>query len=259
MRALARAVVAREGVLVIAHRGASAEAPENTLHAFRRGIDAGADLIELDYRHAKDGRPHVCHDATLDRTTDAVRHWGASKHAIAERTSGELRALDAGGWFHPTFRGATLPSLAEALRVIQDGGMALIERKTGDAQTLAKLLVDRGLVERVVVQAFDWRFLAACRKELPGLSLGALGSKELTPERLAQIGQTGAGVVGWNHEYVDARCVARVHGKGLKLWVYTVDDPARALALRALGVDGIITNRPAAIRKALDAAAGEQR
>lgn len=259
MKALASDVVARPGVLVIAHRGASADAPENTLHAFRRALDARADLVELDYHHTQNGEPYVFHDKTLERTTDAVTRWGRKRLAIADHTDHDLRELDAGAWFDPRFRGARIPHLGMALDVIQEGALTLIERKAGDAPTLLRLLARRGCSERVVVQSFDWRFLAACRAENPRLVLAALGSKALTPERLEQIEQTGAAVVGWNHKHVDAQVVEAVHGRGWKLWVYTVDAAQRAQALAALGVDGIITNRPAEIRAALAADGHTQR
>ncbi len=251
MSALARDVVARKGVLVIAHRGASADAPENTLPAFRRALDGGADLVELDYHHTRDGEPYVFHDKTLDRTTDAVARWGGTGLLLADRTADELAALDAGSWFHSRFRGTRVPHLGSALDVIQDGALTLIERKAGDAPTLLDLLAKKQCMEHVVVQSFDWRFLAACRDREPRLVLGALGSKALTTERLDQIEQTGARVVGWKDEDVDAAAVEAVHARGLKLWVYTVDSDQRARALAALGVDAIITNRPAAIRAAL--------
>ncbi|MDJ0523459.1 MAG: glycerophosphodiester phosphodiesterase family protein [Planctomycetota bacterium] len=251
MKAPAREVVGREGVLVIAHRGASASAPENTLHAFRRALDAQADLVELDYHHSRDGEPCVFHDKTLDRTTDAVARWGGEKLPLSARTTRELRELDAGAWFAERFRGAVIPDLGAALDVIQDGSTTLIERKAGDAGTLVALLERKALLQHVVVQAFDWEFLAACRARAPHLVLGALGSRELSQARLDRIHGIGVAVVGWNHRYVDAAAVEAVHARGLKLWVYTVNDADRARELVALGVDGVITDRPAAIRTAL--------
>lgn len=260
VNALARDLIAREGTLVIAHRGASADAPENTLPAFRRALADAADLVELDYHHTKNGEPYVLHDKTLDRTTDAVARWGGEHIALAEKTDRELRELDAGAWFHARFRGTRIPHLGAALDVIQRaGGTALIERKSGDAETLVALLVRRGALEHVVVQSFDWRFLLACRKLDPRLVLVALGSKAVTAERLAQLEQVQPTAVGWSHEYLDAAAVKALQGGTWKLWAYTVDDPQRALELKSLGVAGIITNRPATIRAALAAGAAEKR
>ncbi|MDF1702056.1 MAG: glycerophosphodiester phosphodiesterase family protein [Planctomycetota bacterium] len=256
MRPRAREIVARGGVLVIAHRGASADAPENTLRAFRLGLEAGADLVELDTRHSADDVPMVFHDKDLGRTTDAVSVWGKGKLRFEERTQAELERLDAGSWFDPRYAAGTIhiPTLAQALDVIQPEGTTLIERKTGDAATLLTLLEERGAVERVVVQAFDWPFLAACRARSPKLVLAALGSRALPPARLEEAVAAGASVMGWNHKHVNAALVRRVHERGLKLWVYTVNDDRRALELVALGVDGLITDRPAGIRQALQRA-----
>jgi hypothetical protein len=118
--------------LIIAHRGYSKLAPENTLPAFRLGLGARADLIELDYYHTQDGIPAVLHDRTLDRTTDAQALWGGKEVSLHDRTSAQIKLLDAGRWFAPAFAGTRLPTLREALDVIQSGSMTLMEGKGGD-------------------------------------------------------------------------------------------------------------------------------
>jgi glycerophosphoryl diester phosphodiesterase len=115
----AEALIELSRPLVIAHRGYSQFAPENTLPAFQLGLRAGADLVELDYHHTKDGVPIVIHDADLDRTTDATNRWGGSKLNVTAYTAAELQALDAGTWFSPNFTGTKLPTLAEAVAHIQ--------------------------------------------------------------------------------------------------------------------------------------------
>jgi glycerophosphoryl diester phosphodiesterase len=247
----AAALVAREGVLVIAHRGASSSAPENTLPALRAGVEGGADLVELDYHHTRDGQLVVFHDRTLDRTTDAVRRWGGKDIALAGRELQELRELDAGAWFDPRFSGTRIPTLAEALDVVQADSVTLIERKAGDASSLLALLAERGETAQVVVQAFDWDFLADCRRQSSEVVLGALGSKALTAEKLDRIRALGAAVIGWNHEHVTPALVRAAHEHGLKVWVYTVNDPERARALVAQQVGGIITDAPVEISAAL--------
>ncbi len=161
-------------------------------------------------------------------------------------------------WFDAKFAGTPIPTLAEALDTIQNGSMTLIERKTGDAATCVKLLKDKNLLDQVVVQAFDWDFLADCHRIAPELVLGALGHKELTPERLEALAETGASVVGWEDKHTTPASIAALHDRGCKAWVWTVDDPQRALELVQAGIDGIITNRPAEIRRAI-AAAGAAR
>lgn len=256
-------LIARPGPLVIAHRGFSRQAPENTLPAFRLALAARADLVELDYHHAADGVPVVLHDSTLDRTTDATNRWAATNLPVRLRRVDELASLDAGRWFAPAFAGVRVPTLVEALETIQAGGAALIERKAGDAETLVNLLRARGWLGQVVVQSFDWDFLRAARRLAPDLILGALGppstrsgrkltdeEKVLTPEYLAEIRALGAQLVVWNRQ-VTAAAAAHARAAGLRVWVYTINDPAEAAALVALGVDGIITDDPAAVRARL--------
>lgn len=250
-------LIAAPRPLVIAHRGWSGIAPENTLPAFQLALEAEADLVELDYHHSADGVPVVMHDTTLARTTDAAARWPGGGLAVAARTLEEMRTLDAGAWRHARFAGTAVPTLAEALALIQPAGMTLIERKAGDAATLARLLREHALVNRVVVQSFDWAYLRALHAELPDQVLGALGphgradGRPLTPEEkilgpahLDEIAALGARVAVWNRD-VTRDSVTAAHARGLKVWVYTVDDPAEIRRLLGIGVDGIITNQPA--------------
>jgi glycerophosphoryl diester phosphodiesterase len=255
---LARDRVNHNGPLIIAHRGDSKVAPENTLPAFRSAVKAGADLVELDYLHSADGVPVVFHDKYLDRTTNAQRLWGGAKIELTTKTLAELEQLDAGLWFDEKFQGTRLPRLDESLDAIQNGSMTLIERKQGDAATCVKLLRDKKLIDNVVVQAFDWDFLTACHQLAPQLVLAALGHEEVTAEKLDKVAKTGASVVGWEDKYTTPETIRQMHDRGWKVWVWTVDDPARAVALVQAGADGIITNRPADIRRAVESAGAEK-
>lgn len=237
--------------LVIAHRGDSKAFPENTLPAFTSAVKAGADLVELDYVHTADGVPLVIHDETLDRTTDAVSRLGGREIPVVSKTLAELRTLDAGRWMDSKFEGTPLPTLEEALDAIQPGAATLIERKAGDAATCVELLRRKGLIDQVVVQAFDWKFLRDCRRLAPGLALVALGGKELGDEQLDEIAALGASGIGWHDEDVSQDTILAAHDRGLKIWVWTVDDCQRGRELVGWGADGIITNVPAAMRAAL--------
>ncbi|MCA9102681.1 MAG: hypothetical protein KDA63_16085 [Planctomycetales bacterium] len=241
-------LVASPRVLVIAHRGNSSVAPENTLPAFRAAVEVGADLVELDYYHSADGIPVTFHDKTLDRTTDAVARWGTVEVAVTSKSLAELRMLDAGAWFDRRFTGTQIPTLDESLDVIQNGSMTLIERKHGDAKTCIELLRQKQLLDRVVVQAFDWDFLKDCRQLEPSLALGALGGDPLTDEQLAEIQTFSPQVVGWQAKSLDADTIRRIHERGMKAWAWTVDDVDHADALVAAGIDGIITNVPERVR-----------
>lgn len=255
--------------LVIAHRGYSAIAPENTIPAFERALAAGADLVELDYHHSKDGALVVLHDATLDRTTDATNRWAGKGIKIVDRSLAELRELQAGLWFKPPYPRVSLPTLDEALGVIQREGVTLIERKAGDAAACVKLLRECNLINRVVVQAFDWDYLRDFRRLEANQVLGALGppstrngkkveelEKFLNPVWLDEIKSIGAQAVVWNKQ-IDAAAVKTAHARGLKVWVYTINDESTARLLLSTGVDGIITDNPAIIWKALATASGK--
>lgn len=233
---------------VIAHRGESSRFPENTLAAFRGGVESGADYVELDARVTADGTLFCLHDETLDRTTNAVQLAGRKKVALKSVRDDFVRSLDAGLWFDPRFAGERVPTLAEALDLIQQGSLTLLERKDGEARAYAELLKSKGLAGRLVVQSFDWPFLAELHALLPEQKLGALGGKALDEEKFARLPATGASFVGWSHADLNAGNIARLHAMGLKVWAYTADEPADWERLTAAGVDGIITNRPRELR-----------
>lgn len=242
--------------LVIAHRGFSAAAPENTLPAFRLGLAAGADLVELDYHHTKDNELAVIHDFTLDRTTSATNRWSRKDLKVADFTWPELRDLDAGAWFGGGYAGTRLLRLEEALEVIQAGGVTLIERKAGPAKDCVELIRRKSLLNRVVVQSFDWEYLADYHRLEPAQVLGGLGpwgsyrgqklsdeDKWLSPRWVDEAIKTGVRAIVWNRQ-VRREGLESAHARGLKVWVYTIDEAAVANQLLDLGVDGIICNNP---------------
>jgi len=249
--------------LVIGHRGYNVFAPENTLPSFQFAKAAGADLVELDYHLSQDGIPIVIHDRELDRTTDAVEKWGAKKVRVDTKTAAELQSLDAGRWFGPQYAGTRLPLLTEALDLIQKDSVTLIERKGGDAAGCVRLLRERNLINQVVVQSFDWAFLKEVHALAPEQIVGALGppgsrqgrkltdpEKVLSPEWIAEAKQASPSVLGWNQQ-VSREAVEHAHQQGLKVWVYTINEPAQAAELLDLGVDGIITDNPSLIWRAI--------
>ncbi|MBL9129267.1 MAG: hypothetical protein JNL97_16575, partial [Verrucomicrobiales bacterium] len=223
----AKVVLRTKRPLVIGHRGYPTVAPENSLASFHQALQAGVDLVELDYHHSLDGIPVVIHDGTLDRTTDSGTRWSEKGIRVDSRAASELVTLGVGGAFQPPFPGERLPTLAAALEFIQKRGITLIERKSGDPATLAALLKEQGLVNRVVVQSFDWEFLAAFHRLVPDQVLGALGprsvrgarklsddEKALSASWLREIVDTGARVAVWNGQ-VDGAAVVEAHRLGL--------------------------------------------
>lgn len=220
--------------LVIAHRGASGEEPENSLAAFRRALELGSDGVELDVHATADGGFVVYHDTELDgRAIGALGADAVRRHRLPN--------------------GEPIPTLAEALAVITPRAIAFIELKTlppaSDAAFLA--LVDAApRPDRCHAHSFDHRIVRRLTAQRPTLLAGVLsGSYALDPT--AQVRAAGA-VALWQHEeLVDAPLAALVHDAGLRLYTWTVDRPGRMRRLLADGVDGICTNRPDVAREVI--------
>lgn len=228
--------------LVIAHRGASAEQPENTMAAFRLAMEVGADAIELDVRLARDGTPVVIHDATLDRTT-------AARGPVAARSVEELAALRVGDTIG-------VPSLERVLREISLP--ILLEVKEPDAQeAVAGVLLKVDAVDRVVVASAHDEALDAFRQPpfLVGASARDILRLWLAPVRGTPDLRCVAYSVPLRHRGVltvpTRRFVANANALGASVHVWTVDDPDTARHLWARGVSGIITNIPRRMVEAL--------
>lgn len=237
--------LAAAGPVVVAHRGDSRSAPENTLRAFRAAAEAGAPMQEFDVRATRDGVLVCLHDATLDRTTDAATVLGPGA-LVAQLDAAELLPLDAN-------RGSgqarePVPTLAAALATILPSAVALVEHKAGSPD--AYLAVVRGLaaLPSCILQSFDWSFLAALRAAAPECALAVLGPTEAHPEldatAIAAAHELGAGMVHWAAESITAGQVQACHQHGLLVCTYTTDDEPGLQGLAALGVDALCTNDP---------------
>jgi len=209
----------------------------------------------------------VIHDATLDRTTDARKKWRTARIKVADKTAAEIQRLDAGSWFDEGFSGARVPRLSEALEFIcSHGGVALIEHKSGNAETLAKILRAGNWLNRVMVISFDWQFLWEFHALVPKQIVGALGppiclaggakppvrSGRMNASWLDELAPTGARIAVWNRS-VSRHGIALAQRRGLRVWIYTVNRPRQARQLLEIGVDGLITNDPGRRSKFLDA------
>ncbi|MDI9401450.1 MAG: glycerophosphodiester phosphodiesterase [Limisphaerales bacterium] len=250
--------------IVVAHRGFSMGAPENTVPAFFWGKLAEADMVELDFYVNKEGTLFCLHDRTLDRTTDIRSTLSLTNATMLDLTDAQVRKLDAGKWKNPMYAGTPMPSLEEALIAIQaDGGMTLAEHKTGSAAQCAAVLTKLDCVNDLIVQSFNWNFLADMKKVLPEQITVALGPQneirgvKLTAEQkvmdktavdeMLKLGVAGA---AWNKQ-LTPEGIEYAHSKGLKVFVYTINDIKEAQELLAMGVDGIITDNPALVWKAI--------
>ncbi|RAY16450.1 glycerophosphodiester phosphodiesterase [Actinomadura craniellae] len=247
------------GLVKVAHRGASAHAPENTLAAFRQARAMGADVFELDVRQTKDGRLILMHDTTLARTTDAERVFPARRPwRVRDFTLAEIRRLDAGSWWGPAHRGERVPTLREALRAMGDGPMGvLIEVKPPAGQPGVARRVATELragptwlgTGRTVVQSFDRAFVRSFHRIAPDVPTAVLGNP--TPAELPGI-RRYARYVNPPHRNLTPAYVASAHRHGLRVYAWTVDDVATMRRLAAADVDGIVTNRPDLLWQATD-------
>lgn len=245
-----------QGVVPVAHRGASGTHPENTLPAFEAALQAGAPVVELDFYQSRDGVLVCFHDKTLARTTDAAA--SVEKTRIADHDLRTLRSLDAGTWKDTSFRGTRIPTLAEALKCIQSGAITMIEHKSGDPGRLVALLRSMGLVDDVLVQSFDWEWLKQVHALEPRLCLAALGGTDKRPDldaaTLAELRSTGACMAHWGFKRLDGEDVAAAREAGLMLCVYTVNEPEDYDKAIRLGAQFMTTDFPGRLRMHLAAA-----
>ncbi|MGH8446410.1 MAG: glycerophosphodiester phosphodiesterase [Solimonas sp.] len=219
---------------VIGHRGARGHAPENTLLALDTGIRLGAPWLEFDVQWVA-GECWLMHDLTVDRTTNG-------RGRLAALRAEQIRALDAGG-------GQNVPTLRDALDLVENRAGVNIELKTwnGCAQAVARVLRDyiaEGWpAERFLVSSFHHPELWEFRELLPEVPVGALVCG-VPLDWAGGAAELGAAVLSVSNEFVDDKLVRDAHARGLKLYVYTVNDPVEMKALKALGVDGIFTDYP---------------
>ena len=253
------AVVAQQ---IVAHRGASADAPENTLAAFRLAWEQESDAVEGDFYLTRDRQIVTIHDKTTERTSGVDLD-------VREQTLSQLRSLDVGKWKGPSFAGERIPTLEEVCNIIRPGGKLILEIKDSprivpvivraleNTQEFAALLPDR-----LVIIAFDENVVAACKRSMPDVkALWLTGFKadeltgKLTPSigsilgTLARIQADGLDCKASDH--IDRAFVRQLRNAGYEFHVWTVDEPEIAARFQRLGVDSITTNRPAFIRKSL--------
>ncbi len=228
---------------VIAHRGASMEAPENTLAAFTRAIELGADYFELDVRKSADDSLMIMHDASIDRTTNGTGN-------INTMSYDSLRQFDAGSWFHPDFSGALIPSLREALLLAKDSIRVCIELKTGNMVTEVVQLVEVLNMEAdVIIFSYNPGELSQVKTlnaAIPTLYLSSLGTTTAIDEAVSVNADAfGPGVI------LSQSIVDYAHQQSLEIWKWTVNDTNEMKTLLDWGIDGIITDTPAVLLEML--------
>lgn len=227
----------------VAHRGGALLAPENTLPAFEEAARRGYRCVECDVALTSDGVPVLLHDSTLRRTAGLDAR-------LSDTTAAQVATLDAGAWFHPRFAGTRVPTLEAAIACWQRLGLqVLIELKTGTGQDAARL----GRTAAATVLrcwrgpppmfiAFDGAALVAAAAVAPGIPRALLLDTPWPEDWLEQMRAAQAVALDIEHNTATRERVDAVHAAGAGVAVWTVNEPARARELLALGVDAITTD-----------------
>lgn len=237
--------------LVFGHRGAMARAPMNTLAAFELARAEGADGIELDLRLSRDGHLVVIHDDLVDATTDG-------RGSVADMTLAEIKRLDAGSWFADSYAGETIPTLDEVFDAF--GGVLLINieiKSSRDSvdrleRRLAQCIRRHNMRERIIISCFDPVVLQRIRGMMPMVLMGFLYQPDMPAEHYLRLKKLWHEARHPRHDMVDQGYMNWARAQGYIVNVWTVNDPQRAIALRDLGVNAIITDEPGLIIRALE-------
>ncbi|RBM08150.1 glycerophosphodiester phosphodiesterase family protein [Streptomyces sp. PT12] len=256
-----------DGPVVVAHRGASGYAPENTLAAVDTAAETGTEWVETDVQRTADGVLVLMHDTTLERTTDAEEVFpDRAPWNVGDFTAAEIARLDAGSWFGEEFAGEPVPTLADfADRLETHDQRLLLELKAPElypgieADILAELeslgwLDPRSPGERLVMQSFGAASVRTVHELAPEVKTGFLGTPEVgdIAEYAAFSDQINPRYTDLSADYVAAiQAVEGPRGEPLEVHAWTVNDGPTAVAVADLGVDGIISNYPDVIAGAL--------
>jgi glycerophosphoryl diester phosphodiesterase len=228
---------------LIAHRGGGSLAPENTLAAVKLGQSLGYRAHEFDVKLSRDNVPILLHDATLERTT-------SGKGQASDFTWKELRELDAGAWHSAAFKGERLASFeAVARQLVGNGDMANVEikptpgfdRETGAVVARAAAKLWEGAKVSPLLSSFSFESLAAAKQATPELPRGWL-TGEFTEADWTRLEDLEAVSLHTNHKKFDVKNVKRLHDRGYRVMLYTVNEPDVAQRLFEAGVDGIFTD-----------------
>lgn len=247
--ALCMATAQLKAQQIIAHRGASFRAPENTVAAVKLGYELEADAVEIDVFLSKDNRIMVNHDADTKRT-------GGEALKIRETNADELRKLDVGSWKSSEYEGEKMPFLEEILAIVPQHQKLVIEIKTGEEimPFLDAALSEHNRNESIVIISFSKAAILKAAETFPDIPCYWLlhNFNLVTMEEAITIAKDNAlRGLNFNYKLVDAKLMQAMKTAGLETLVYTVNDQEDANKLQELNVDGITTDRPMHLRKAL--------
>ncbi len=226
-------------VRVIAHRGASGYAPENTMAAFKKALEMGAEMIEFDVHRSSDGKFVIMHDDETDRTT-------GFKGKIAEMTLEQIEQLDAGSWFSKDFTGEKVPTLSQVLEWAKGKIQVNIEIKSeGCEEEIVRLINKLDTKNETIVTSFHHEFLKKIKELDPEILTGALIGDVKDEKQLDDIIAVCApNALNPRYINISKSNVRWAHEKGMAVNIYTVNDTISMQRLIKFGADGIITNYP---------------
>ncbi|MGW0734692.1 glycerophosphodiester phosphodiesterase [Streptomyces sp. NPDC002851] len=253
--------------LVVAHRGASAYAPENTLEAIDKARDMGFRWVENDVQRTKDGELVIMHDPTLARTTNVEEVFpDRAPWNVADFTAAEIAKLDAGSWFDAKYAGARVPTLTQYMNRVSHNHQKLVleikkpELYPGIEKDTLRVLNHTGWLDqhhvrsKLVIQSFSADSVKSVHARRPDIKTGFLGTPAAAelPEFAKFADQINSRHTTISEDYVDAiHAETGPHGKPLEIFTWTIDTAHSARRAADFGVDGIITNRPDVVRSAL--------
>ncbi|PKM65756.1 MAG: glycerophosphodiester phosphodiesterase [Firmicutes bacterium HGW-Firmicutes-2] len=228
---------------IIAHRGASGYAPENTLASFIKAVEMGAKAIEFDVQMTKDEEIVVIHDYKLNRTTDG-------KGYIMNKTLEEIKRCDAGSWFSEAFMGEAVPLLTEVLEMIPKDITLHVEikkavfEKRAVEKKIVEILKSSNRLSQSVISSFDHYCIEQVHREVQVKTGALIDAKIIKPvDYLISRGINNYSL-NLGFEFVDAALIEEAHNNGLKVLSYTVNERSIAKMFEEMGVDGIFTNYP---------------
>jgi glycerophosphoryl diester phosphodiesterase len=240
-------------VSLIAHRGASGLAPENTLPAVKKALDTSADFIEIDVHQTKDGEVVVIHDPTVDRTTNGTGR-------VADLTLAELKKLDAGIKHDSSFAGTRIPTLAQVLRAVKGKKKLLIELKKGEEdyyqgleENTLRIIREHRAETWCVLQSFHDPILERIWKadfviQTHKLMVGKIPFLPIFIDYELKFGNfdrySEATAINIHRYFASKAFIKLLHNQGFKTFIWTEDKPQNIQRLYELGADGVMTNHP---------------
>lgn len=242
-----------DGFIIIAHRGASAYFPENTMIAFKGAVEMEADMIELDVLLSKDMIPVVFHDARLDKKTNGTG-------LVSEYTLEELRELDAGSWFDKKFKGEKIPTLEEVL-IYTKGKIAVnIEIKpeavfdkieNGVEQKVIDLVRKHNMTDQVIISSFDYRVIERFKKLAPEFAAALLYERKQSHGRapIELVRHYNSDAFNFSSSQLADSWATQLNENDIPFFIYTVNDPKLMRSVIRAGAKGIFTDKPDVLKK----------